>query len=201
MVAYIFQNIAKEGLKAGIKPGTKASRDWFRDRASAVTRVNTKQLVDSADKKRVFTTLSKQDVGRMYTFFYNPKHKKTLPYYDRFPLIFVIDLYADGFLGMNMHYIPLLFRARLMDALYSIQINDTARADKKLALTYNLLARASKFRYFKPTIKRYLFQKVTSRYIYIPTEEWDIAAFVPSARFVKATERTVHNESRNSLRV
>ena len=42
--------------------------------------------------------------GRMYTFFYNPKTKDKLPYYDRFPLSMILGQDSDGFIGLNFHY-------------------------------------------------------------------------------------------------
>ena len=33
--------------------------------------------------------------GRMYNFFYDPKHERTLPYYDRFPLAIMIAMTPD----------------------------------------------------------------------------------------------------------
>ena len=33
----------------------------------------------------------------MYTFFYDPKTKDKLPYYDRFPVVIINEIYPDGF--------------------------------------------------------------------------------------------------------
>jgi len=197
MTTYIFQRISKEGMQAGITPGTIDARDWLRDRASQITSVNnTKLMRESAN---MYSRLSNSDIGRMFMFFYDPKHKKTLPYYDRFPLIFVIDRKKDGFLGMNLHYLPPLFRARLMDALYSIERIDNIRKSKKLKLTYELLNSASRFRYFRPCIKQYLNQHRRSRFLYIPYNEWDIALMLPTERFVKDNKQNVWNESKRII--
>ena len=52
--------------------------------------------------------------GKMYVFFYDPKTKATLPYYDRFPLVFPFSRTEDGFIGLdrkstrlNSSHIPL----------------------------------------------------------------------------------------------
>ena len=92
----------------------------------------------------------------MYTFFYDPKTKKDLPYYDRFPLIFKIKNVSGGFLGINMHYLPPQLRARLMDALYPLVTNRKYDETTRLRLTYDVLNSAAKYRFFKPTIKKYL---------------------------------------------
>ena len=108
--------------------------------------------------------MTELDVGRMYMFQYDPKGKDTLPYYDIFPLIFVLERYNDGFLGMNLHYLPPIYRARLMDRLYAIERMDQVRESKKLRLSYGLLNSVAKYKYFRPTVKRYLNNHVRSRF-------------------------------------
>lgn len=197
MATYIFQKIAQEGRAEGVV-GTDEARDWFRDRAMSVQQVNVQK--EMRNTERLYNKVTQIDIGRMYMFFYDPKHKDTLPYYDRFPLIFMIEKYPDGFLGMNLHYLPPLFRARLMDALYTIQKNDNQRESKKLRASYSLLSSAAKFRYFQPTVKRYLNTHVRSRFLYVPSEEWDIALMLPTERFKKAKKNKVWNDSKRIIR-
>lgn len=198
MSTYIFQKLSREGRTEGLKPGSIEARDWFRDRASEVSNVNTKDLV--RDQKRTYMNIRGADIGRMYMFFYDPKHKDTLPYYDRFPMIFVVDKIPGGFHGLNLHYLPPTYRARLMDALYSVDQNDSVRKSKKLEISYNLLKGASRFSYFKPCFKHYLNGHVKSRMLYVPAEEWDIALMLPTQRFRKAGTATVWKESRRIIR-
>jgi hypothetical protein len=197
MATYIFQKISQEGRAEGLKPGSEEARDWFRDRASA-TRETPRRLLDQAPK--TYTTITGADVGRMYMFMYDPKHKRTLPYYDRFPLIFMMEKYSDGFLGLNLHYLPPTYRARLMDALYSIEMNDRLRKSKKLRMSYSLLNASAKYRYFAPCVKRYLNSQIRSRYVYIPSEEWDIALMMPTERFSKKGKAAIWAESRKIIR-
>jgi len=199
MASYIFQTIAKKGRAEGITPdGTKKAAKWFRERSMNVKQVNTKRLVREGDK--LLSRLTIHDVGRMYHFFYDPKWKKELPYYDRFPLIFVIDKFEGGFMGINMHYIPPVMRAKLMNALYEIQIDDTKRESQKLAISYGLLKSASKFKWFKPCVKQYLVSHVRSRFLYIPTEHWDTALMLPTERFQKEAKGIIWAESREKVR-
>jgi len=197
MAEYIFQKIAKEGKERGVTPGSDNAIDWFRDKALSVNQVNVQKEMRNTAKLQ--NKLIPSDIGRMYHFFYDPKHKDTLPYWDKFPLIFVIDFYQDGFLGLNLHYIPPIYRIRLMDAIYSIARDDKVRQSKKARMTYGLLKGAAKFKYFKPCIKRYLTNHVKSRYLYVPFEEWDIAAFLPTQRFQKAKKTRVWNDSKQIL--
>ena len=198
MATYIFQKISQEGRAEGLRPGSEEARDWFRDRASAARSPQPKTLVQNAP--RTYTRMTTTDIGRMYMFSYDPKHKRTLPYYDRFPLIFMMEKYSDGFLGMNLHYLPPTYRARLMDALYSIEMNDRIRQSKKLRMSYSLLNSSAKYRYFAPCVKRYLTSHIKSRFVYIPYEEWDIALMMPTERFAKKGKSAVWAESRKIIR-
>ena len=195
---YIFQQIANRGKAEGLVPGTEEARDWFRDSASTLKRVEAQRLMKN--KANLVNRMTMTDVGRMYSFFYDPKHKDTLPFYDRFPLIFVMEMYSDGFLGMNFHYLPPMYRARLMDALYQIEKQDNVRQSKKLKMSYNLMKTAGKFKYFNPCVKRYLTSHVKSRFLYIPYEQWDIALFLPTERFSKSSKTKVWSESKRQIR-
>lgn len=197
MATYIFQKIADQGRAEGYTPGTEESRDWLRDQAMSVSTVNTQALMKK--QSRMYNNLTNREIGGMYMFFYDPKHKETLPFYDRFPLIFMIEKYNDGFLGMNLHYLPHLYRARLMDALYSITMKDNVRDSKKLRLSYNLLKSAAKFRYFQPCVKRYLTNHVKSRFLWVPYEEWDVALMLPTERFKKSKKSKVWTESKKNI--
>lgn len=198
MATYIFQKISQEGRAEGLRPGSEEARDWFRDRATAARAPQPKNLIQNAP--RTYTRITTTDIGRMYMFSYDPKHKRTLPYYDRFPLIFMMEKYSDGFLGMNLHYLPPTYRARLMDALYSIEMNDRIRQSRKLRMSYSLLNSSAKYRYFAPCVKRYLTPHVKSRFVYIPYEEWDIALMMPTERFAKKGKAAVWAESRKIIR-
>ena len=56
-------------------------------------------------------------IGSMQMFYYDPKYKETLPYYDRFPLSIIVKPAKGGFLGLNLHYLPPILRAQFLDAL------------------------------------------------------------------------------------
>ena len=156
------------------------------------------------DRKRLKTRLQPIHLGKLTMFFYNPKYKETLPYYDRFPLIIPLELYNDGFLGLNLHYLPPELRARLMDLLYDqiYKETDGSKIDDKrrIRITYDMVKNISKNRLFVPCIKRYLYQHLVSKLYVLKPEDWDIALYLPTERFEKATKRTVWNESRQKIR-
>lgn len=200
MVAKVFDDILLRGIRSGQVPGrTQAARDWYREQSGLIRRsdVQETKLIREMGAERYENRFR---LGHMYMFLYDPKHKDTLPFYDRFPLIFPINKAKGGFLGINMHYLPLQLRAKLMDSLYDNVTNERFDETTRLRLTYNTLNAATKFKEFKPTVKHYLADHVRSRLVYINPTEWDIALFLPTARFVGASQQTVWKESRKIIR-
>jgi len=182
----------ESGTSGILKPGSLEARDWFREKAQEVRTVRVENIIQ---KNPTFNRTQIRP-GFMYLFQYDPKLKEDLPYYDRFPLIFPFEATEDGFLGMNLHYISPLYRARLMDNLYGLINNDKYDDTTKLRASYALLNSAARYKYFKPCVKRYLNSHVRSKFLLIPANEWDIALFLPLERFTKKTKTQVHRDSR-----
>ena len=198
MPATIYTDMLKSATKR-FQYGDVELRDWFRDKALQVSSQNTnieKLLSRPASKANAVT---QPRIGRMLMYRYDPKWKAKLPYYDTFPLIFPIEMYPDRFLGINMHYLPPVYRARLMDALYGALNNTRYDEKSRLMLSYKILQAASKYKYFKPCIKMYLKSHVKSQLIEVDIKEWDYVLMLPLARFKKANQRTVWDQSINQV--
>jgi hypothetical protein len=200
MAAKIFDEILLKGIRSGIVPArTKTARDWYREQAKNVqkSQIQETQFIKSMGVDRFENRFR---IGNMYMFLYDPKHKATLPYYDRFPLIFPINKAKGGFLGINFHYLPLNLRAKLMDALYDTVTNERYDESTKLRTSYSILNSAAKYKEFKPTVKHYLSDHLVTRPVYINPTEWDTAIFLPMARFVGASQTKVWADSRKIIR-
>lgn len=193
----IFDNILKQGARQGIIPAkTKFAREWFRSAAESLysRRISSDTLL--RDETRLVQNIT---YGYMYGFAYDPKWKKELPYYDQFPLIFPVEFHVDGFTGINFHYLPHVLRARLMDALYTTVNNKVYDATTKVRISYDILKGVSKFRLFKPTLKKYLRNHIRSNFFQIASNEWDIALFLPTENFKKASKDQVWADSRKKI--
>jgi hypothetical protein len=194
----IFDNILIQGARQGIIPArTVAARDWYRSAAgklmSNITPGVFEKRTDEARK------VSSMEFGYMYAFKYDPKTKNDLPYYDTFPLIFPVRMDSDGFLGINFHYLPPVLRAKLMNALYSTLTNKKYDDTTKVKISYSILQSASKYRYFKPMLKKYLRSHVRSQFLEVQVNEWDIAIFLPTESFRKADTGRVWEDSRKKI--
>lgn len=153
-----------------------------------------------ASKNRLKPMIRREDLGRMCMFFYDPKWANELPYYDRFPLIIPIEFYDDGFLGINLHYLPPLQRAKLLDAILAIMGDRYLDEKKRLYMSYQLLVGYTRTRLYEPCIKRYLYKHARSKYYIVEPENWQIAVLLPTERFEKANKQRVFTESMNKVR-
>lgn len=182
MADYIFDKLLIKGIKSGQIPGrTKDAIDWYRETTRKnVKRVNERKFMAEADESRM---TNDPIIGNMYQYFYDAKHKATLPYFDMMPLVFPFKKAKGGFIGLNLHYMPLPLRARLMDSLYQIKTDNRFNDDTKLRLTYTALQGLSESQLATSCIKRYLFSHMKSRAMKIHSTEYDIALFLPTERF------------------
>lgn len=164
----------------------KQALDWMKSALKGMT----------GDQRTDFTSntpsVGRPEIGKMYFFMYpDPKTKKTLPYYDLFPLIFCINDSVDlqegkGFMGLNMHYLPPRARAALMDALDTIKNNDKYDDTTKLEISYTLLKEyGEKFGGYESCIKLYYYSRVKgSRLYYIQPKDWAFVVMLPLHQWV-----------------
>jgi hypothetical protein len=134
----------------------------------------------------------------MYT--YDPKLKRSLPYYDTFPLTIVVGPAKNGFYGINLHYLPPKVRAIFLDHLNDVASNQKFDNTTKFRITYNLLKATKNYKYFKPCFKHYLTKGVNSKIMKVSASEWNIAIFLQTATFRKASEGRVWTDSRRQYR-
>jgi hypothetical protein len=108
----------------------------------------------------------------------------------------------DGFLGLNLHYLPLDLRANLMDSLYILINSSNMESDntRLIKLNYEKIESQRRFVVAYPCIKKYLHRRIRSRVAYIPPNEWELALFLPTQQFRKRSEATVWLDSRKQIR-
>ena len=171
--------------------GRPKSTQWFRDKIKEFGTPGASQLI--RDGKRN----NKPFYGKLNMFLYDPKFKKTLPYYDTFPLVLPLETYNDGFLGINMHYLPIPLRVKLLDRLVDYTNSEKfEEATTRMVVDYNKL---KSIRLIRPTIHKYLSGYTKSQFRRIDADEWTIATLLPVQRFKKASAKAVWKESRSMI--
>lgn len=157
----------------------KLAIDWFRQKASSAGGYR-RNIIGNQQRGRDTAV-----IGKMFFFWYDPKHKATLPIYDRFPLVFPIEKYSDGFLGLNLHYLPWGTRKVFLDQLTEYRSNKRMDETTRLKLSYELLSNTKKLKGpMGECVKRYLFGHVRSKFIEILPEEWPHVINLPVELFV-----------------
>lgn len=138
--------------------------------------------------------------GRMYTFFYYPRDRAKLPYYDMFPVIILLKMEKEYFQGINLHYLPTELRQDFF--LRVLERANKQRYDKQtfLRITYEYLGQYRKFRAFKSGLKNYSLGQVRGRIVNVPSSEWEIVMNLPVAWWRKQPEYKVHTDTRRQYR-
>ena len=148
------------------------SFDWYRKQVNNMTTPGAKSLINKGK-----ATL-RPKYGVMNLFGYDPKYKATLPYYDKFPLIFPIEPAKGGFIGINFHYLPFGARVAFLKQLSKYASDNNF--DRKTRYMIDWVNNP----YFRKTTKRYLNSQVRTSFLNVPADEMAIAIFLPVARFV-----------------
>ena len=170
--------------------GRPRSTDWFKDKIAEFGKPGALDLI--RDGKRSRTPF----YGRLNMFFYDPKLKAKLTYYDRFPLVLPLERYSDGFLGINFHYLPIPLRIRLLDRLVDFSSNTKFDESTKLNVSYTGV---KDIRLVKPTLHRYLSGRVKTDFRRIDADEFTVATLLPVQRFSKASAAEVYRDSRKMI--
>ena len=170
--------------------GRPRSTDWFRDKIKEFGQPGAMDLIlDGKQKRTPF-------FGRLNMFFYDPKLKTKLPYYDTFPLVLPLERYPDGFLGINFHYLPINLRIRLLDRM--VDFSNNTKFDESTTLDVDYTG-VKGIRLVKPTLKRYLSGRVKTNFRRIDADEFTVATLLPVQRFRKASDQEVYRDSRKML--
>lgn len=170
--------------------GRPKSTEWYRDKIKEFGTPTSLDLIrDGKRDTRPF-------YGKLNMFLYDPKFKKQLPYYDTFPLVLPLEMYSDGFLGINMHYLPIPLRIRLLDRLVDYTNNTKFDESTRIVADYSQL---KKIDVLKPTLKRYLSGHTKSQFRRVDADEFTIATLLPVQRFKKENETKVWADSRSMI--
>jgi hypothetical protein len=156
--------------------------------------------VANAINKEDFRHTKQLRLGGLYYFFYDAKGKNTLPYYDQFPMVLILERYDDGFLGLNLHYLPVRQRIAFLDKLMLYATLTPENDVLRIRVTYDILNAVKRFKEFRPCLKRYLFAHMRSKMLTIQPDEWDIAAILPVQKFSGATAKQVWEDSMQDIK-
>jgi len=187
-----------ERNKYNLEEVSQKSRGWFDQEARKLRRQNPiPQRIIKGDPSNM---VGKVFPGRMYMFMYDAKGAEILPYFDQFPLVIPWRRTGDGFIGLNIHYLPYFYRVQLLDRLMLFRTNKKMDETTRLRYSWKLIDGVARYRAAKPCVKQYLYGQVASKFRLIPIENWATAALLPVERFSGATKQRVWMESVKRMR-
>ncbi len=157
--------------------------EWFTGKLSSIKPGSRIRILDATER---YTDAQIVFVGGLFFFKYDAKTKEKLPMWDKYPLCVPIDRFTDGFLGLNLHYLPRGTRQSV------IRMVDGINTENKLSNTVRAKAKNWQYimnsnvpeAYFKKTVKRYLFDHVRSQFVRINSDEYDKAVQLPLEEWV-----------------
>ena len=156
--------------------GIRKSVEWYRKNVADLNnRVTAAALMRSGKLNGIPSR------GRLNFFFYDPKYKKVLPLYDRFPLVLPIETTPGGFMGLNFHYIRPVQRISLLNNLQRYA-SGGMKPSTRIDATYDGIKNV---RIAKNTIKKYLYGHVRSSFLRVDFDEAALAVMLPVQQFRK----------------
>ena len=181
-------------LPAEIEERTDESLAWFRGNLRRI-----RLRVDEVARTQGETVQpSEMRMGEMFMYVYDAKYKETLPWYDKFPLVILLEKNPTGFLGLNLHYIAPRFRAKFLDKLYEYETDRGLEDEKRFMITYELLRSVTDLKYGIPCLKKYLWGHIDSRIQRIDPDHWDVVSMLPLQRFT-VNANTVYADSKRKF--
>ena len=179
-MAYLINRLKQSLAQKGLTPRTNLARAWLEQKMLTLKPSRGKMM---EERSRLRGVRNESYIGKMYFYFYDPKTKDIMQYYDKFPLVIPIEEHNDGFLGLNLHYIHPKQRLILLDKLGDIATNQNFDEETKFRISYNFLKNAKQMYEHKPCLKKYLYTHIKSKFLNIEASEWDIAALLPVENF------------------
>lgn len=171
---------------------------WFETQAFNLFEYNdvTPKQALQGDARKLKTTF---DLGSMYFFMYEAKHADKLPYYDMFPLVLPFSVTKNGFVGLNLHYLPYDLRIRLLSKLQEFRTSNALTPQTKIRFQWDLLQAVARGKGTKACVKQYLGEQVRSPFRLVPPDDWATACMLPLERFTGSDKFQVWTDSLRKL--
>lgn len=169
------------GKDQNISANNKSTR-WFREKIKQTVRGK---------------SVTQFKPGAIYTYVYDAKHKDTLPYWDKFPLIVSLGTSTtkNGIKlmhGLNLHYVPPRARQEFLEALL---IHATTK--KQVSVSTRLKINWDMVKGMKGSrnmIKAYLPQNIRGKIVEITPTDWVNVIYLPTQQFYSQGKRYSANK-------
>ncbi|AWD90587.1 DNA end protector [Erwinia phage Cronus] len=171
-------------------------RDKIKNEGAAVNNKSAKWFADTLSKNIRGHKVTKPQPGKLYAYMYDAKHKDTLPYWDKFPLIIYLGLGKQGsstlMYGLNLHYIPPKARQQFLEELLKQYASTpTITNSTKLKIDWS---KVKGFKGADKMIKAYLPQNIKGQLVEIKPADWANVVMLPLQSFQSQGKRYSANK-------
>lgn len=195
MARTTYQSILHNSTPYDLKQLQKQGMSWYQQQMRDIkkNRFNKYQFITGGRQD----TVRRLEIGKMYFFEYVAKYSgigsnkvpvsQQLPVFDRYPLVLPFSTAPNGFIGINLHYLPIKVRAWLLD-----QLMRTANVPaNKLRINWQILNTIAKARIGEYAVHRYLLNHITSPFRLVRIEDYSNAIMLPFAGWYGKDKRLV----------
>jgi hypothetical protein len=158
------------------------SQRWFNQEVRLMRQtgqISAPRIINSYDGESHLVV----DIGDMYLFQYNPKHKDRLPYYDMFPLVIPFSASTDHFVALNFHHLSESMRVYLLEQLYTFKTTPNIDEDTRLLFKWRYLTYYANMSPAYDCVRRYNYANLASSMKKIEPPDWISALLLPLAEY------------------
>lgn len=183
---------AAEQKKALINNFRSQMKTFSKDSGAAANNKSVKWFQQTIRNRIRSKTVTKPKPGAIYTFVYDAKHKDTLPYWDKFPLIIFLGTVVSPksktvmLQGLNLHYVNPRARQAFLEELLVHANTKTLTSKTKLNIKWS---NVKHMRGSTEMIKNYLPEQIKGKIVEIDPKDWPSVIFMPTQQFMSKGKR------------
>lgn len=166
----------------------KSIRDKIANEGAAVNNKSARWFTETLKKGIRGHQVSKPQPGKLYAYIYDAKHKDTLPYWDKYPLIIYLGLGKHNLMyGLNLHYIPPKARQQFLEELLKQYASTpTITNSTKLKIDWT---KVKGFAGADVMIKAYIPGNIKGPLVEIKPSDWANVVMMPLQQFMSKGKR------------
>lgn len=157
--------------------------------------VVSKKEVNSRKLKKSFPS---KKPGFLYMMEYVPPDKKQKKFFDRFPVILVLQFVGNKFVGVNLHLLP--FKERVIMLFFIIKNTQKTKDGYAKVKLSTLISNKIIFKYILNSSDLFYMTGIRSKIRPIYAEDIVESVFLPVEKFVGMSKNKVHSYMRKKLR-
>jgi len=153
---------------------------WFRESLNEIRKNKVGKPTDyeslSKDKSR---NAVRKLRGQVLLFRYKPSNSK-IKFYDRYPVVIVLEITGNHIIGLNLHYVPPLDRIKLILMMNALLFDQKEQNLQKTRLKiFSLLNKKIFAKYMGTAVNKYTVKNIVGKPKLTNPKEWSYLAFLP----------------------